>query len=221
MQQAVRPRTALGEAGRIAEFVGIFLGGPLALALVLPPDAMLTALVAATGLALALLGVTAGFSWRELLSGVRAVRARVVAGVAGVTAAASTGLVFWLVPHMWLFLPSRLPELWLTILVFYPLVSALPQELVFRVLFFRRYGWLFPDMRVAMAVNAGVFALAHLMFWNWPAVVLTLAGGWIFAWAYLRGGGFWAAVVLHALAGSIIFTTGLGTFFYHGAVPLR
>ena len=29
------------------------------------------------------------------------------------------------------------------------------------------------------------------------------------------------AVVLHAVCGGIVFTSGLGTFFYHGAVPLR
>lgn len=221
MQEAVRPRSALGEAGRIAEFVAIFIGGPLALAFLLPPSAMFPALIGVSLFGAALLTITAGFSWRELLGGMRAVPARAVLALAAVTAAVSAVLVHWLVPHMWLFLPTRLPDLWLTILVLYPLLSALPQEVIFRVLFFRRYGWLFADARAAMAANAGVFALAHLMFWNWPAVVLTFAGGWIFAWAYLRGGGFWSAVVLHAVAGMIVFTLGLGTFFYHGAVPLR
>ena len=59
------------------------------------------------------------------------------------------------------------------------------------------------------------------MFWNWVAPALTLAGGLIFAWAYLRRGGFALAVVLHSVCGGIVFTSGLGTFFYHGAVPLR
>jgi hypothetical protein len=74
---------------------------------------------------------------------------------------------------------------------------------------------------VAVGVNAAVFALAHLMFWNWVAVGLCLAGGVIFALGYLGRGGFAQALVLHALAGAIVFTSGLGTFFYHGAVPLR
>jgi hypothetical protein len=102
-------------------------------------------------------------------------------------------------------------------MLFYPLLSALPQELVFRALFFRRYGGLFGAPTLAVAVNALGFGLAHLMFWNWVAAALTVAGGVIFAQGYLRRG-FLQAVVLHAVAGGIIFTSGLGTFFYHGAV---
>jgi uncharacterized protein len=219
MIQAVRPQSALGEAARIAEFVAIFVAGPLALAFFLPPSALFPVLFAVTGVGVLLLSFTPGFRWRELTAGMLAVRRTHVAAISGATAASSAALVFWLVPHQWLFLPRMVPELWLMIIALYPLVSALPQEVLYRVLFFRRYGWLFPDARVAMAANAGLFALAHLMFWNWPAVLLTFAGGWIFAWAYLRGGGFWSAVILHAVAGGILFTSGLGTFFYHGAVP--
>ena len=51
------------------------------------------------------------------------------------------------------------------------------------------------------------------------AVALTVAGGLIFAQAYLGRGGFALAVVLHAVCGAIVFTSGLGAFFYHGAVP--
>ena len=72
----------------------------------------------------------------------------------------------------------------------YPLLSALPQELVFRPLFFRRYGHLFPDGRIALLANGALFGLAHLMFWNWPAVLLSTAGGLIFAHAYARRGSF-------------------------------
>jgi hypothetical protein len=43
----------------------------------------------------------------------------------------------------------------------------------------------------------------------------------IFAQAYLGRGGFALAVGRHAACGAIIFTSGLGTFFYHGAVALR
>ena len=42
------------------------------------------------------------------------------------------------------------------------------------------------------------------MFWNWVAVALTLAGGLIFARAYLGRGGFALAVVLHAVCGWLI-----------------
>ena len=56
------------------------------------------------------------------------------------------------------------------------------------------------------------------MFWNGITLALTFAGGLIFARAYLGRGGFALAFVLHAVCGAIIFTSGLGAFFYHGAV---
>ena len=50
------------------------------------------------------------------------------------------------------------------------------------------------------------------------SLVLTFGGGAIFARAYLGRGGFALAVVLHAVAGTVLFTTGLGSFFYYGAI---
>ena len=36
--------------------------------------------------------------------------------------------------------------------------------------------------------------------------------------AYLRNRSTLLAVVLHSIAGQLIYTSGLGVFFYHGAV---
>jgi membrane protease YdiL (CAAX protease family) len=208
------------DAVRLAEFVALYVGLPLVMALALPPDWLRPVFVAVTGLALILLALTPGFSWRELSLGWWRIDWRHVAAVAAAAALAVTLMVWWLAPHQAFSLPRRSPVLWLTILALYPLLSALPQELIFRPLFFRRYGALFGDRWPAVLVNALAFGLAHLMFWNWVAPMLTVAGGLIFAGAYL-GRGFAQAVVLHAVCGAIVFTSGLGTFFYHGAVPLR
>ena len=202
-------------ARRAAEFLALYLGGPLAMALAMPPDRLWPAFLGVTLVALVLLARTPGFDWRELARG--GVAWGEVALVAAVTAVVAAGLVWLLVPGQALALPRRAPGLWVAIMLLYPFLSALPQELVFRVLFFRRYGGLFDGRRVAVAVNAAGFGLAHLMFWNWVAAALTVAGGVIFARAYLRRG-FVQAVLLHAIAGGIIFTSGLGSFFYHGAV---
>jgi membrane protease YdiL (CAAX protease family) len=210
--------SGLGPAGRRIEFALFYLGLPMLLAFVLPPSAMFPLLFAATLIGIVLLGLTPGFAWRELFRGWHRSDWRLVAGVTAVAAAVSGLLVWWLVPHMALSLPRRAPELWLTIMALYPLLSALPQELVFRPLFFRRYGHLFPAGHAALLANGALFGLAHLMFWNWPAVLISTAGGLIFAHAYVQRGSFPLAVILHAICGAIIFTSGLGTFFYHGAV---
>jgi hypothetical protein len=201
--------------GRKVEFGALYVGLPLAMALAAPPDWLWPALIGATLVALVLLALTPGFDWRELARG--GVAWREVALVAAATAAVAGALVWLLVPGQAFSLPRRAPGLWVAILLLYPLLSALPQEIVFRELFFRRYGGLFEGRQVAVAVNALGFGLAHLMFWNWVAAALTVAGGVIFARGYL-GRGFLQAVVLHAVAGGIIFTSGLGVFFYHGAV---
>ena len=109
------------------------------------------------------------------------------------------------------------PIIWV-IALFYPVVSALPQELVFRPLFFRRYGDLLPQGDAALVLNAGAFSLAHLMYWSWVVAVMTFAGGLLFAWSYERRGNFPEAVILHSVAGIALFAVGMGVYFYSGNV---
>lgn len=112
--------------------------------------------------------------------------------------------------------PERLRFL-AVIWLLYPLLSALPQELIFRALFFHRFAPLFPNREAAVLVNAAVFSFAHLMYWSVVVAVLTFAGGWIFARAYLRRG-FPSAWLLHAIAGNVLFSVGMGAYFWSGAV---
>ncbi|QPH54881.1 CPBP family intramembrane glutamic endopeptidase [Pontivivens ytuae] len=198
-----------------AELIVLFGGVPLLLALALPPTAMWTVLGVTTGAGLVLLHVTPGFSWSELGKGGIDWRATALFTLATVVVA--TAMTLWLMPEMLFFLPQNLPQLWLTILLFYPFVSALPQEVIFRPLFFRRYGHLFPEAGLIW-VNAALFSLAHLMYRDPVVLGMTFCGGLAFAWAYHRRGSFWTAVIMHALAGGIVFTVGLGRLFYSGAV---
>ena len=90
---------------------------------------------------------------------------------------------------------------------------------MFRPLFFRRYGSLLPDGRVApIVLNAAIFSFAHLMYWSWVVAAMTFAGGLAFAWSYRVRGNFPEAVVSHSVAGIIVFVLGLGVFFYSGNV---
>lgn len=201
-----------------AEFAAIFIAVPLVMALGLPPGVIWSGLAGMLVVAIVLLTISRGFSWRSLLARPVIADWRLFAAFIVLTVAVALGLVLWLRPGALFALPLHNERLWIVILVFYPFVSALPQEIVFRALFFGRYGALFPGPRVAIAANAGAFSLAHLFYWNWPAVILTLAGGAIFAWAYREKKSFLFAWLMHALAGQIVFTTGLGIFFFHGAV---
>ena len=130
-------------------------------------------------------------------------------------------------PQSFLAFPRSNTRFWLLIMTFYPLISVTTQELVYRVLFFHRYapamkaGWL------AIAVNAALFAGMHAILFasggahfHWEAVTFSFAGGLIFAYRYMRTRSFLAVALEHALYGDLVFTIGLGRFFFSGAANL-
>jgi hypothetical protein len=122
-----------------------------------------------------------------------------------------------LYPWRFLAMPSLRPELWLIIIAAYPILSVIPQELVFRTFFFHRYGPLFGDWKWAgVAVNALLFGFAHIIFDNWIAVAGSAAVGAILAYRYWVTRSFWAVWLEHALYGCLVFTVGLGHFFFTG-----
>jgi membrane protease YdiL (CAAX protease family) len=200
------------------EFALFFVIVPVGGAVLLPANAMFGLLFAMTALALLLLQITPGFSWHELTRGWGRIDWGRVAALALLTAVAAWAVLDAARPEAMFFLPRERPQLMLAIVLLYPMLSALPQEIVFRPLFFRRYGALFPNTQHALAVNAAVFSLAHLMYWSWIVAAMTFVGGLAFAEAYARRGSFATAVVQHAVAGIILFTMGMGVYFYSGAV---
>lgn len=200
------------------EFAVIFVAAPLVMALALPPTRLFPALFAVTGGGLVLLHLTSGFLWRDLTRGWGAVRWGAVAGMAGVTLVTCLAVLMHKEPQA-LFMPGRAdPGLLVMVLLLYPLLSALPQEILFRALYFRRYGGLLPRGREGIVLNAALFALAHLMYWNVVVALMTFFGGLAFAWAYEERRSFATAVVMHAVAGQIVFAVGMGVYFYSGNV---
>ena len=96
------------------------------------------------------------------------------------------------------------------------------QELVYRVFFFHRYApALNGESWLAIAVNAALFATMHAIIFasrgssfHWEAVMISFIGGLIFAYRYTRTRSFLAVWLEHALYGDLIFTVGLGRFFF-------
>lgn len=201
------------------EFLAFYVLAPLALAVVLPADALFPALLAVAVLGAILLGVTPGFRWSELTQGIgRIAWSRVLLFAAG-TAAVGYVVLAASQPSAFLILPREMPRLMLMIAVLYPLLSALPQELIFRALFFRRYAAILPaDPYRQIFANAAIFSAAHLMYWSWIVAAMTFVGGLFFAWSYRIRGSFPEAVVLHSLSGIVLFALGLGVFFYSGNI---
>ena len=104
-------------------------------------------------------------------------------------------------------------KLWLVVIIVYPFLSVIPQEIVYRVFFFQRY---FPknnNSNFLILLNMFVFSYGHLVFNNFHAILITAIVSPIFTFAYLKKS-FLTCVVLHSLGGQIIFTLGLGKYFY-------
>lgn len=134
-----------------------------------------------------------------------------VAGSAVVAA-----LVAVAMPERLFALAAERPGLWLKIMTLYPFTSVLAQEFAYRVFFFHRYGVLFGSAWSLILANALVFAFGHILFRNWIAVGGTFVVGLLLAWRYERTRSFWAVYVEHVLWGWLVFTIGLGVFFFTG-----
>ena len=121
-------------------------------------------------------------------------------------------------PELFLRFPRQAPRMWAIVMVFYPVFSVYPQELIFRTFLFHRYRPLFGSTGNLVIVSAIAFGLAHLFFANFWAPVLSTVGGWVFARTYARSASTLQATIEHGLWGDVLFTVGLGWYFYGGSI---
>jgi len=120
-------------------------------------------------------------------------------------------------PQLVFSLVKRAPAFWALIMLLYPLLSVYPQELLYRAFVFHRYQPLFGSGWTMLLASACAFGFVHIIFGNWLAVVLSIAGGFLFARTYQQSGSLLLTSIDHAVFGNFIFTIGLGPFFYHGS----
>lgn len=122
-----------------------------------------------------------------------------------------------LMPSQFLAMPRERTAIWQRVVTFYPLLSVIPQEIAYRTFFFHRYGPLFRHHRWALiGINGLLFGFGHVLFGNWLAVAGTALTGMIFAYRYERTRSLWAVFIEHTLWGWLVFTVGLGGYFFTG-----
>jgi uncharacterized protein len=139
--------------------------------------------------------------WRAVV-----VRTLLLVTLLGVTVAAFA-------PHLLFQFVHSAPLVWAMLMVLYPLLSVIPQELVFRAFLFHRYAALFGSPGVLVTASATAFAFAHIVMGNWISVVLSAFGGILFARTYQQSRSLLLVSAEHALFGNFIFTVGLGEYF--------
>lgn len=211
------PRSAM--ATLWAEFIALYVLAPLALWIFLPYVSLFGSIAAVTLVGVWLLIRTPGFEARELVDVARLRETwPLLLGLTAVTAAVIFPLAWHLTGDRFMWMARENPAFLAMIWMLYPWFSVLGQEILYRPLFFKRYGGLFPSETVALLANAFLFAFAHVFFERWITFFLTLGGGLMFAWIYTRTKSFSAVFVAHWIAGGLIFTSGMGRYFYHGAI---
>lgn len=211
-----------------SELVVLFFGVPLAVTAwfdnvlawgVLGAFSLVAILVLMGTVAAILLALTPGFSFRRLLNGPVLGEWKLIIACTALVGFVCTVVVLILLPDRFLDLPAYNESVWFLILGAYPFLSALPQELIYRALFFERYGSLFPGPMAAIAANGAAFGFGHVIYMHTVTVALTAAWGALIGWAYLtHGRSVMLTWVLHSIAGWLIFTSGLGVYFHSGAV---
>lgn len=137
-----------------------------------------------------------------------------IAALFAVSAVLVASAVVILTPDRFLELVRTRTGLWFFIMIFYPIFSVYPQEIIFRGFFFHRYQAIFQRPWALIAASAAVFGYVHIILGNLLAVVLCAIGGVFFGWTYLRSRSLLTVTIEHALYGGFIFTVGLGKFFY-------
>ena len=206
----------LGRVYLALELTAIFIGIPLLFVFRILPGYPLVLLMLVALAACAYLKREETFPTGWLLNGEGARRHwRQVALRSLVLAAALGALVVVWMPGRLFDCLRQTPLLWAALMVLYPVLSVYPQELVYRAFFFHRYEALFAGPRSMMLASATVFAFAHVVMGNWLSVVLSAAGGLLFAQTYQKSRSLLLTSLEHALFGNFIFTIGLGQFFMH------
>ena len=105
------------------------------------------------------------------------------------------------------------PTLWLKFSGVYILFSVIPQELIYRTFFVKRYQELIKNRKVFFLINSTLFSFAHIWFQSWIVLLFTFIGSLLFVDIYLKTKTSWLIILEHALYGVWLYTVGYGVLF--------
>lgn len=208
------------------EFIFLFIALPLLFTFVFSPRGLFGVLWLMAFYAWWVLRTQHGLTLRGMWNGGAVTRANLAPIVRrfAISAVILTAGVMWLEPEKLFNFPQERPIIWVLVMLLYPLLSVIPQEIVFRSFYFARYTNVLAgeegsrSLTFSIVINALLFGYAHIILQNWVAVGLCVIGGVFFAQTYARTRSLALVWIEHTLYGCFVFTIGLGTYFYHGTV---
>lgn len=124
------------------------------------------------------------------------------------------GLVYIFDRSNLLNLPKRNPLIWLGMCIFYPVFSAYAQEVIYRSFLFLRYKVLFKNNTILILVSGIMFSFMHIVYYNPVSIILTLIAGIYLSYVYSKTRSVLFTAILHGLLGILVFTAGLGQYFW-------
>lgn len=197
----------------MVEFLVLFFLMPLLFFIDVFPFPKIPVIIAAALYALSCLSTDPTFDRRRMLS-VQNLRTR-MAGILFRLFLVTLGLVI-AYPLITAGTSPEVPPItpkWLGFLMVYAFLSAIPQEIVYRVFFFHRYRGLIRNPAAMVFASTVLFSYMHIVYRNWTAVALTLVGGFLFSRSYDKTAPLSFASIEHGLYGCACFTLGYGPYF--------
>lgn len=111
-------------------------------------------------------------------------------------------------------LPREHTEIWLFLGATYPLLSAYPQEIIYRTFLFNRYSKFLKKRSVFILASGVTFSFAHIVYYSPVSMILTLFAGLYLAYIYEKTRSVLFTTILHSVYGMLVFTVGLGHYFW-------
>ncbi|RCS26062.1 CPBP family intramembrane metalloprotease [Polaribacter sp. WD7] len=105
------------------------------------------------------------------------------------------------------------PMLWIKFSGIYIVFSVIPQELIYRSFFVKRYRNFIKNKKVFIILNSILFSFAHIWFQSWVVLIFTFIGSLFFIDTYLKTRSIWLVILEHSLYGVWLYTVGYGALF--------
>ncbi|MGI9527287.1 MAG: CPBP family intramembrane glutamic endopeptidase [Weeksellaceae bacterium] len=121
-------------------------------------------------------------------------------------------ITWYYMPEYFMKFPLENFPQWILVMFLYPILSVIPQGIIYRLFFFQRYQSLYRNHIVLIVFSALYFCFAHIIFNNFIAIGFTIMGGLLFAWRYYRSRSILISCLEHSLYGNLLFTIGIGKF---------
>jgi uncharacterized protein len=111
-------------------------------------------------------------------------------------------------------LPRANPSVYIMLCILYPVFSAYGQEIIYRTFLFKRYRAIFRTNGQLIFASSIAFSFVHIVYYSHVSIILTFILGLYLSYTYLNTRSVLLTSIIHGILGDVIFTVGLGSYFW-------